>query len=173
MHGAHDDNGMGNAGDTDCNSGVSMGDAVDNGESGIFNNTSVGLRTEGVPGVYFDNGNGSNGWFANVNGDRGFDSAVSNDGGDANSDSGVRIGKDEELNSDGNAASNGVLGGNNENKVVLNLVNVILFLGHPGGLCIKACNFFSWFLYCLPINIFLFPMSVDAYKPITTIILPA
>ena len=63
--------GMGNAGDTDYNSGVSMGDSVDNGESGVFNNTSVGLKTEGVPGVYFDNGSGSNGWFANINGDKG------------------------------------------------------------------------------------------------------
>lgn len=41
------------------------------------------------------------------------------------------------------------------------VVMAVLFLGRPGGLCIRACCFFSWFLCCLPINNFLWPMTVD------------
>ena len=151
---------------TDCNSGVSISDSVENGESGVFNSVSVDFRIEGFSGVYINGGSGE------LNGARGFDIAVSHDGDDTNSDNGVRDGKDEELNSDGNSASNGVLGGKNENKEVLNLLTVIavLFLGRPSGLCIKACNFFSRFLCCLPIKFFLFPMGVDEYKPIIMII---
>ena len=77
---------MGNAGDTDCNTGVSISDSVDNGESGVFNSMSVEFRTEDLPGVYTDS---SSGGLTNINGDRGFDIIVSHNGGDTNSDSDV------------------------------------------------------------------------------------
>ena len=115
---------------------------------------------------YFDSGNDSNDLL--LNGDKGFCDDGSNDG---DSDRGVRNGSDVDgLNSDGKLDSNGILGGNSENNVVVNLVVMpVIFLGRPGGLCIKACCFFSRFLCCLPINTLLCPISADANMPVITV----
>ena len=110
-----------------------MGECVDSSRSGV-NNTSADCITEfenvcGVLGKpYFDSGNDSNDLL--LNGDIRFCEDGSN-GGDG--DRGVHNSSDMDgLNSEGKLDSNGILGGNSENKVVVNLVVItVLFVGRP------------------------------------------
>jgi len=165
-HDDEDNNCLGKAGDADCNRGDSKGEVVDSGVSGVNNKSADEIPeleiVHGVLGKLYANSGSDNNDLL-LNGDKGF--LDSSSGGD--SDRGVHDGNDDGLNSDGKVLSNGILGGSSENEVVDLSVIAALFLGRPGGLCIRACCFFSRFLCCLPINNFLFPMTADANTLIT------